>query len=127
MTRAEAAGADNENLLRLVARLTGIIKGECAAIRDNPAADLSGFVDAKNRALYELELAVRNQQSALADPHARTALKQLQEALASNETQLQAHIIAVGDAIGVIESLSGATPSDGTYGNPAHGKPAAYL
>lgn len=129
MTHADAAaaGAAHDTVLRLVARLTGIVDGECAAIRDNPAADLSGFVDAKNRALYELELAIRNERSVLADPHARVAFKRLQDALATNETLLQAQIIAVGDAIGVVEEISGAVPSDGTYGNPAHGKPAAYL
>ena len=119
--------AVHDTMLRLVARLTGIVDGECAAIRGNPAADLSGFVDAKNRALYELELAIRNERSVLADPHARVALKRLRDALATNETLLQAHIMAVGDAIGVVEQISGAVPSDGTYGNPAYGKPAAYL
>lgn len=126
-TIARTDDTEIQNVQRLVARLTGIIKGECDAIRDNPAADLSGFVDAKNRALYELELAIRNDRSVLADPHTRTALRQLRDALALNETMLQAQIVAVGDAIGVVEELSGAVPTDGTYGNPAYAKPAAYL
>ena len=124
---AQAGAADTQNVQRLVARLTGIIKGECDAIRDNPAADLSGFVDAKNRALYELELAIRNDRAVLADPHTRTALRQLRDTLALNETLLQAQIVAVGDAIGVVEELSGAVTNDGTYANPAYAKPAAYL
>jgi len=124
---APGGGADTETVLRIVARLTGIIKGECAAIRDNPAADLSGFVEAKNRCLYELELAVGDDRSILTHAHAKTAFGQLREAVALNESLLQAHIVAVGDAIGVVEELSGAMPSDGTYGNPARAKPAAYL
>lgn len=130
MAHAESeqpAGAGTASVLRLVERLTGIVRGECTAIRDNPAADLSGFVDAKNRALYELELAIRNHGSALSDPHARLALKQLREELQTNETLLQAHIVAVGDAIGVVEELSGGAVNDGTYANPAFAKPAAYL
>ena len=124
-----AAGPATEqtNVLRLISRLTAIIDGECNAIKSNPAADLSGFVEAKNRCLYELELAVRGQPDGLRDPAMRTAMGQLRQALAVNETVLQAHIIAVGDALGVVEELSGAVPHDGTYANPARGKPAAYL
>ena len=124
---AADAATEKTNVLRLVSRLIAIIDGECTAIKSNPAADLSGFVEAKNRCLYELELAMRNQPDGLRDPAMQTAMSQLRQSLAVNETVLQAHIIAVGDALGVVEDLTGAVPHDGTYANPARGKPAAYL
>ena len=122
-----ARAAEKANILGLVSRLIAIIDGECTAIKSNPAADLSGFVEAKNRCLYELELAIRSQPEGLRDPAMRSAMGHLRQSLTTNETVLQAHIIAVGDALGVVEELSGAVPHDGTYANPARGKPAAYL
>ena len=124
MTSATEQRAD---VLGLVQRLTALVERENELVRGDPAADLSRFVEAKNRCMYELEIALQTNRAALDKADTRQALTVLKETLAANETLLKAQIAAVGDAIGVVEKLSGAVPDDGTYGNPARRKPAAYL
>ena len=114
-------------VMRLVSRLSQIIEEENAAIRSGPSADVSGFVEAKNRHLYELELALRATGKPMTDPQTREAVRGLYQSLAINKTLLGAQVKAVGEAIEVIETLAGSRKSDGTYGNPARRKPAAYL
>ena len=114
-------------VMRLIARLSKVIDDENAAIRRGPGADVSSFVQAKNRGLYELELAIRASGEPVSDPSTREAVRGLYQALAVNKTLLGAQVKAVGEAIEVIETLSGSSKSDGTYGNPARRKPAAYL
>lgn len=120
-------GAGPALVLRLIARLSQIVSDENTAIKAGPGADVSSFVEAKNRGLYELELALRAVGDPMVDPRTRDAVRDLYQALAVNQTLLGAQVKAVGEAIGIIESLSGAGRSDGTYGNPARRKPAAYL
>ncbi len=123
---ASPSASAHDNALHLIGRMTAIVGDECAALRADPSADLSRFVEAKNRCMYELELAVRaagGPSGLTADARSRVAT--LHQALDDNERLLKANIAATGEALELVETLSGARTGDGTYANPA--KPKGYL
>lgn len=116
----------HDNVLHLIGRMTAIVGDECASLRADPGADLTRFVEAKNRCMYELELAVRSAGGpAGLSPDARRRVARLGRALDENERLLKANITATGEALELVETLSGARAGDGTYANPA--KPKGYL
>lgn len=116
----------HDNVLHLVGRMTAIVGDECTALRADPAADVTRFVEAKNRCMYELELAVQSAGGpAGLSPDARQRVATLSQALDENERLLKANITATGEALELVETLSGARAGDGTYANPA--KPKGYL
>ncbi|WP_306118292.1 MULTISPECIES: hypothetical protein [unclassified Roseitalea] len=125
MTGEGAGSGARANALRLIDRLRAVIEEENATIRRDPGADVSGFVEAKNRGLYELELAFTAGAARMDDAEIRARAGTLKAALDDNERLLDAHIGAVGEALNLVERASGAATGDGTYANPR--RPKGYL
>ncbi|MEN0000099.1 MAG: hypothetical protein AAF940_04380 [Pseudomonadota bacterium] len=99
----------------VVNRLIALMKAETEALRANPQADLSRFVDQKSRCHYEINLALEGADHRAFAPELTAVLRALKAAVEENVRALAAARGASEDILAVLSRAHQASTTDGTY------------
>ncbi|SMH52147.1 hypothetical protein [Mesorhizobium australicum] len=103
----------------IIGRIEEAIESETASIRSDPKFDIHASNAKKSRYLYELNRAVKGiSMSDFAEKH-RDAIVRLREKLVANEAVIRAHLAAVAEVAGLIQTAIERAETDGTYSTSA--------
>lgn len=103
----------------IIGRIEEAIESETASIRSDPKFDIHASNAKKSRYLYELNRAVKGiSMGDFAEKH-RDAIARLKEKLVANEAVIRAHLAAVAEVAGLIQSAIERAETDGTYSTSA--------
>jgi hypothetical protein len=104
----------------IIDRIEDAIESETTAIRTDLAFDIRGSNARKSRYLYELNRAVKGLSGRdFAEIH-RDAIVRLKQKLLANEAVILAHLSAVTEVAGLIQTAIERAETDGTYSNSAY-------
>lgn len=107
------------SLVAIIGRIEEAIEAETTALRSDPKFDIRGSNDRKSRYLYEFNRAVKNIAARdLGETH-RDAIARLRDKLRTNEAVIRAHLSAVSEVAGLIQSAIERAETDGTYSTSA--------
>ena len=99
----------------LINRLVEVLRTEAEALRANPMADLSLYVEQKSRYHYEINLALASVDQRAIDPELSAIFRGLKEAVEHNVRALQAARGASEDVVAMLSREHRASTTDGTY------------
>lgn len=107
------------SLTAIIDRIEEAIETETTAIRSDPKFDIRASNARKSRYLYEFNKAVKGLSVRdLGDTH-RDAITRLKDKLLANEAVIRAHLSAVSEVAGLIQSAIERAETDGTYSTSA--------
>lgn len=109
---ASAAGRD---LLAVLRRIESAVTAETDGLRGNAGFDIAASNARKNRHLFDLSRAVRGVAPDQLDESHREGLESLRRTLAENESALKAHMAAVSEIAGLVQTAIEEANADGTY------------
>ena len=114
------------NLSAIIRRIEDAIDVETASLRKDAKFDLAASNARKSRYLYELNKAANGLSPRhLTDDH-RDGLKRLRAKLEANEQTILAHLSAVKEVAGMLQSAIQRAETDGTYSAHQFGSAREY-
>lgn len=103
----------------IIGRIEEAIDSETVSIKSDPKFDIRASNAKKSRYLYELNRAVKGIATRdFAEMH-RDAIVRLKQKLVANEAVILAHLSAVTEVAGLIQSAIERAETDGTYSTNA--------